>query len=258
MMSQDPPSDDSKLAYLKHFDKVAQKLVATGEAATIEEAIKLQARRARQAFEEKYSEEQRREIAAKGAAAVAQKYIDRGEASTLEEAYKLQGQVGRQAFEAKYSESERSALARKGVKAHAQKLVDSGQAATIEEALSLRGSRANQGKVDKYGYAELQRMNSEQGVKVALQRGHRSRFPGVRWQKKQDRKTGKPLDEGKADPAETRGFWRVGFSYKGKFVNVGSGYANEEEAARAHDAFCIQRNLTRRLHFPPETAKGDA
>ena len=79
----------------------AQKLVDSGDAATLKEAYSLQARI--------------------GARAAAQKRVDSGEAATLQEGYSLQG--------------------RKGAEVAAQKLVDSGEAATLEEAWSMLGRR---------------------------------------------------------------------------------------------------------------------
>jgi len=103
----------------------------------------------------------------------------------------------------------------------------------------------------KYSFKEVQQITSGAGVKVAKQRGFRSNYPGVRWQKKQDKKTRKPLDEGTGSfPETSRGFWRVTFTYKGKSISVGSGYKDEEAAARAHDEYVREHKLTRRLHFP--------
>ena len=241
-------NEDGEAGGLQFYERVALKLVENGEAETIGEAVKLQSQRARRAFDEKYSEEEKRKFYVIGAEAAAQKFIDSGEAKTLKEAFKHVGERARRAFEAKYSEAERSELARKGATKVAQKLVDSGEAATIEEAFSIVGKRANQKRLDRYTEAELYQMNSAAGVKTALLKGHRTRYPGVRWQKRQG-KTGTVLDEGSVDPETTRGFWRVTFSYKGKRISVGSGYADEEEAARAHDAFVIENNITRKLHF---------
>ena len=256
----------------------AQKLVDRGEAATVEEGIRLQAARARAAYEAKYTKEERAALSRKGTEVAAQKLVDSGDAATLQEGIRLQAARALAAYEAKYSKEERSALSRKayeataqkfvdsgeastmeeaftligrrGAKAAAQKLVDRGEAATLEEAYTLEGRRRQQLQLDKYGWETLQRMNSETGVKVAKMRGYRTKYPGVRWQKKQDRKTRKALDDGPVDPETTRGFWRVSFSYKGKFFNVGSGYANEEQAARAHDSFVRANGMSRRLHFP--------
>ena len=78
-----------------------------------------------------------------------------------------------------------------------------------------------------------------QGIPIGFLSQQVSGYPGVRWQKNQDRKTHKPLDEGTGSfPETSRGFWRVSFTYKGKFVSsVGSGYKDEETAARAHDDY---------------------
>jgi len=122
----------------------------------------------------------------------------------------------------------------------------------LEEAYSLRGRRAQRAQVDKHGKDALHRMQSENSVQSAKQRGLRTRYSGVRWQKRQDRKTGKSLDDGPVDPETTRGFWRVSFRYQGKHYSVGSGYADEEKAARAHDAFVRANGMSRQLHFPEE------
>lgn len=104
----------------------------------------------------------------------------------------------------------------------------------------------------KYSFEEVVKISSASGVRVAKQRGYRTNYPGVRWQKKQqDRKTSKPLDEGTGSfPETSRGFWRVSFTYKGRSISVGSGYKDEEEAARAHDNYVREHGLQRRLHFP--------
>jgi len=121
----------------------------------------------------------------------------------------------------------------------------------LEEAQQLHMLRIRNAYEAKYPFKAIQKMSSAAGVKTALQRGYRSRYPGVRWQKKQDRKTKKPLDEGTGSfPETSRGFWRVAFTYNGKFVSVGSGYKDEEAAARAHDEYVRQHKLERRLFFP--------
>ena len=153
----------------KQIEAAAQKLVDRGEAATLQEAIRLQASRARAAFDAKYSKEEQSVLGRKAYEAAAQNLVDSGDAATLEEAFTLQ--------------------ARKGKKASAQKAVDRGEAATLEEAYTLQGRKAQQAQLDKYGWETLQRMNSDNGVRVAKLRGQRTVYPGVRWQKKQDRKT---------------------------------------------------------------------
>ena len=113
-------------------------------------------------------------------------------------------------------------------------------AATTVEGIALHMRRARQRREEKYDEETLQHMYSDAGTKQAQTKGHRTRYPGVRWQKKQNRKTGKVLDDGPVDPEMTRGFWRVSFRYKGIFYNVGSGYASEEDAARAFDRRAAQ------------------
>merc|ERR1712196_658274 len=98
--------------------------IDSGEAANLEEAVKLHAKRAREAYEAKYSEEERKEFGRQGMLAAAQKLIDSGEAANLEEAMSLQGSIGNRAA--------------------AQKLVDSGEAATLEEAMKLQAKRARE------------------------------------------------------------------------------------------------------------------
>ena len=198
----------------------------------MEEALRLHAASARAAYDAKYSTEEQSAMARMAKEAAGKKLIASGKAATLEEAYTL--------------------LGRRGAEAMAQKLVDRGEVSTLKEAYALSGRRAQQIQLEKYGWESLQRMSSDAGVKVAEMRGHRTKYPGVRWQKKQDRKTHKPLDDGPVDPETTRGFWRVCFRYKGKFYNVGSGYATEEVAARAHDTFVRANGMSRRLHFPKE------
>ena len=114
--------------------------------------------------------------------------------------------------------------------------------------LSRRGREAFDAK---YSYEEVAKKQQAIGVSVAKQRGYRTNYVGVRWQKKQDKKTGKMLDESTGSfPETSRGFWRVAFSYKGKFISVGSGYKDEEAAAHAHDDYVREHKLQRRLHFP--------
>ena len=252
----------------KGAEVAAQKLVDSGEAATLKEAYSLRARKAAEAAaqiivdsgEAATLEEAWSMIGRKGAEAAAQKLVDSGEAATLKEAYSLQARKGAEAAAQKLVDSgdvatleeAYSLQGRIRAEAAAQTLVDSGEAATLEEAYSLQGRRAQRGLVDKHGKDALHRMQSDRSVRTAKQRGLRTKYPGVRWQKKQDRKTHKSLDEGPVDPEMTRGFWRVCFSYQGKFYSVGSGYANEEEAARAHDAYVRANGMSRRLHFPDE------
>ena len=252
----------------KGAEVAAQKLVDSGEAATLKEAYSLRARKAAEAAaqiivdsgEAATLEEAWSMIGRKGAEAAAQKLVDSGEAATLKEAYSLQARKGAEAAAQKLVDSgdvatleeAYSLQGRIRAEAAAQTLVDSGEAATLEEAYSLQGRRAQRGLVDKHGKDALHRMQSDRSVRTAKQRGLRTKYPGVRWQKKQDRKTHKSLDDGPVDPEMTRGFWRVCFSYQGKFYSVGSGYANEEEAARAHDAYVRANGMSRRLHFPDE------
>ena len=132
-----------------------------------------------------------------------------------------------------------------------QRILDRGEAATLEEATRVHSRRAREAFDAKYSFEDVVKMSSASGVKTAKQKGYRSKYPGVRWQKKQDKKTHKPLDEGIGSfPETSRGFWRVSFKYKGKCISVGSGYKDEEEAARAHDNYVREHKLQRRLHFP--------
>ena len=149
----------------------AQRIIDNGEAATIEEAYHIRARRAREASW--------------------QKVIDRGLASTLEEAGRWRAAQLKKRYEEKYTEAERRENSRKAALAAAQKLVDSGEAATIEEAYKVRGARAHQANIEKNGVDGVRQMCVERGQKTAWKRGQRSVYPGVRWQKKQDRKMGR-------------------------------------------------------------------
>ena len=142
-------------------------------------------------------------------------------------------------------------LARRGQLALLQKAIDRGEAASLDEAKQLLARRRREAFDAKYSYEDAAKFSTAAGVKTAKKKGYRSNHPGVRWQKKQDRKTHKPLDEGTGSfPETSRGFWRVAFTYKGKFVSVGSGYKDEEAAARAHDDYVREHKLQRRLHFP--------
>ena len=188
-----------------------------------------------------------------------QNMVDRGEAATLEEAQQVLSRKGNQAAlqnmvdrgEAATMEEAQQAFGRKGKQAALQNMVDRGEAATLEEAEKVAAQKRRAAFDAKYSFEEVQPKQSATGIKVAKQRGFRSNYPGVRWQKKQDKKTRKPLDEGTGSfPETSRGFWRVSFSYKGKFISVGSGYEDEEAAARAHDEYVREHKLSRRLYFP--------
>ena len=113
-----------------------------------------------------------------------------------------------------------------------------GRQRSLDEAQQLLARRRREAFDAKYSYEDAAKFSTAAGVKTAKKRGYRTDHPGVRWQKNQDRKTHKPLDEGTGSfPETSRGFWRVSFTYKGKFVSVGSGYKDEETAARAHDDY---------------------
>ena len=60
-----------------------------------------------EAYNNKYTKEQRRELVRKRAEASAQKFIDSGEAATMEEAVQLNLARAREAFDAKYTGRER-------------------------------------------------------------------------------------------------------------------------------------------------------
>lgn len=65
-----------------------QKAIDSGEAATMEEAKLLSAQKARRAFDDKYSLEERRELGRQAQLSMLQKMVDRGEAATIEAAQK--------------------------------------------------------------------------------------------------------------------------------------------------------------------------
>ena len=216
-----------------------QNMVDRGEAATLEEASKLTGVRMR--------------------AVTLQKMVDRGEAATLEEAQLVLSRQGRAAAlqnmvdrgEAATLEAAQQVLSRRAQLATAQRIVDRGEAASLDEAQQLLARRRREAFEAKYSFEDIYKISSASGIKTAKKRGFRTRYPGVRWQKKQDKKTGKTLDEGTGSfPESSRGFWRVAFRYKGKDISVGSGYEDEEAAARAHDDYVRKHKLQRRLHFP--------
>ena len=190
-----------------------QKAIDTGKAATLEVA----------------------KVAVQRQAAMGRwkKLIDEGHASTLEEAKKV---AGRRASEASW-----------------QKLVDSGTVATIAEAKKYRARMANQAYLEQFDAPTRRKRSSENGVKEAIKRGYRvGQYHGVRWQKKQDSKTNKVLEQGVPVQESKLGFWRVQFRHDNKRYSVGSGYATEEDAARAMDAFVRAKGLDKPLHFPEE------
>ena len=126
-----------------------------------------------------------------------------------------------------------------------------GRQRSLDEAQQLLARRRREAFDAKYSYEDAAKFSTAAGIKTATKKGYRTNHPGVRWQKKQDKKTHKPLDEGTGSfPETSRGFWRVAFTYKGKFTSVGSGYKDEEAAARAHDDYVREHRLQRRLHFP--------
>ena len=192
-----------------------------------------------------------------------QKLIDTGKASTLEEAKKA---AGRQAVEARWKklideghastlEEAKRVAGRRASSASWQKLVDDGVVETIAEAKKYRSKRAHQAYIEQYDAPTRRKLSSENGVKVALRRGYRvGKYHGVRWQKKQDRKTNKVIEQGVPVQESKLGFWRVQFRHDNKRYNVGSGYATEEDAARAMDAFIREKGLDKPLHFPEEAS----
>ena len=216
-----------------------QSLVDNGKAVTLEEASKLTGVHMR--------------------ATALQNMVDSGEAATLEEAQQVLSQRGHMTSlqnivdrgEAATMKEAQQLLSHRGHLTSLQRIIDRGEAATMEEAQQVLSRSGREAFDAKYSYEECANMQSAVGVNVAKQKGFRTNYPGVRWQKKQDRKTGKTLDEGTgAFPETSRGFWRVSFKYKGKMVSVGSGYADEVAAAHAHDEYVRKHNLQRRLHFP--------
>ena len=96
---------------------------------------------------------------------------------------------------------------------------------------------------DPFGAAGLSR---KAGTAAAKRQGKRVGYAGVRWQRRQTKT--------KAGTQDADGFWRCAFSHRGKRYSVGSGYATEEKAARAHDRFVLEHNLDRQLHFPHQAS----
>ena len=216
-----------------------QKIIDRGEAATLEEAQLAFSRQGHAAAlwslvdrgEAETLEEAQLVLSRKGNAVALQNMVDRGEAATLEEAGKLTGVRMRAVT--------------------LQNMVDRGEAASVKEAQQVFSRQGRAAFDAKYSYKDAAKFSTAAAVKTAKKKGYRSNHPGVRWQKKQDRKTHKTLDVGTGSfPETSRGFWRVSFTYKGKYVSVGSGYKDEEAAARAHDDYVREHNLQRRLHFP--------
>ena len=204
-------------------------------------------------------EEAQLELARQRHTAGLQTIVDRGDAATLEEAQLMLSRQGHAALmqnmvdrgEAATLEAAQQVLSRRAQLATAQRVVDRGEAASLDEAQRLLARRRREAFEAKYSFEDIYKISSASGIKTAKKRGFRTRYPGVRWQKKQDKKTGKPLDEGTGSfPESSRGFWRVAFQYKGKPISVGSGYEDEEAAARAHDDYVREHKLQRRLHFP--------
>ena len=204
-------------------------------------------------------EEAQLELARQRHTAGLQTMVDRGDAATLEEAQLMLSRQGHAALmqnmvdrgEAATLEAAQQVLSRRAQLATAQRVVDRGEAASLDEAQQLLARRRREAFEAKYSFEDIYKISSASGIKTAKKRGFRTRYPGVRWQKKQDKKTGKTLDEGTGSfPESSRGFWRVAFQYKGKPISVGSGYEDEEAAARAHDDYVRKHKLQRRLHFP--------
>ena len=204
-------------------------------------------------------EEAQLELARQRHTAGLQTMVDRGDAATLEEAQLMLSRQGHAALmqnmvdrgEAATLEAAQQVLSRRAQLATAQRIVDRGEAASLDEAQQLLARRRREAFEAKYSFEDIYKISSASGIKTAKKRGFRTRYPGVRWQKKQDKKTGKTLDEGTGSfPESSRGFWRVAFQYKGKPISVGSGYEDEEAAARAHDDYVRKHKLQRRLHFP--------
>ena len=151
------------------------------------------------------------------------------------------GWLGQEALVAKYGEKEWSELL---ATARRKKLERYGA-----EGVSDLGNQGHAAAAAKqpYGAAGLSR---KAGTARALKQGYHVRYAGVRWQKRQDRKTGKVVAD------ENDGFWRCSFSHRGKRYSVGC-FDTEEEAARAHDAFVRRRGLERELHFPDDVDVDD-
>jgi len=136
------------------------KLVGNGEAATLEEAHRVQGSRAASvkciwqklvdSGEAATLDDAKRLQSARAANAAWQKLIDSGEAETLEEAKCVQSAQGRKAAWQRLVDSGQAASLEEAkhlqaVIAHTaqwQKLVDSGEAATIKEAQRLSAARA--------------------------------------------------------------------------------------------------------------------
>ena len=244
-----------------------QNIMDRGEAATLEEAQNFLARQGRKAQLQSIVdngkavtlEEASKLTGVHMRATALQNMVDSGEAATLEEAQQVLSQRGHMTSlqnivdrgKAATMKEAQQVLSRRGHLTSLQRIIDRGEAATMEEAQQVLSQRGREAFDAKYSYEECATMQSAVGINVAKQKGFRTNYPGVRWQKKQDRKTGKTLDQGTgAFPETSRGFWRVCFRYKGKMVSVGSGYADEVAAAHAHDEYVRKHNLQRRLHFP--------
>jgi hypothetical protein len=177
----------------------------------------------------------RREQMAIAKQASFQQLVDRGEAATLEEAGNLRAKRAREAY--------------------VRKLIESGEAANEQEAVRIRALIAGRAYLEKYTDAERRAFSQKAGLSCAASRGHRVRFAGVRWQKAQDPKTNQVIETGSVEESRL-GFWRVQFRHKGTRYSVGSGYASEEEAARAHDEFVRRKGLDRALHFGKDAYDG--
>ena len=208
-------ADETGTKSMRGIEARWQKLIDTGMAATLEEAKVVAST---QALEGRWK-----------------KMIAEGHASTIDEAKKV---AGRRASEASW-----------------QTLVDDGTVATVAEAKKYRAKMANRAYMEQFDAPTRRKRSSENGVKEAIKRGYRvGQYHGVRWQKKQDSKTNKVLEQGVPVQESKLGFWRVQFRYDNKRYSVGSGYATEEDAARAMDAFVRARGLDKPLHFPEEAA----
>ena len=139
-----------------------RKLMAAGEAATLEEAQQVNTDRARAALYQKKLDrgeaetmgEARSLLAAQGSRARAQKLVDRGEAATVEEAWRLLGaQQWSVALQNLVDSGEAATLKEasvrmgaKGAAAVAQRLVDSGEAATLKDARRVHAVRLHDGR----------------------------------------------------------------------------------------------------------------
>ena len=251
----------------KGYKASLQRMLDRGEAATLEEALKLTGEHGRKGQLQKIVdrgeaatlEDASKLTGVRMRARTLQTMVDRGEVATLEEAQKVLSQHGHRTSlqnmvdrgEAATMREAQQLLSHRGRLTSLQRIIDRGEAATLEEAQQVLSRRGREAFDAKYSYEEVAEKQQAVGVSVAKQRGFRTKYPGVRWQKKQDRKTRKPLDECIGSfPETSRGFWRVAFRYKGKFTSVGSGYKDEEAAARAHDEYVREHKLQRRLHFP--------